>query len=601
MNQALSKLINSSLAIALLSAAITVPVYAADLAGAFQTKAEQLAFTDLDGSTDPGVDFGLSTSGQARFVYNSSDDELQVSLNGASYSPLGLWSESSSILHPKASSGAQSIAIGGTGSGDADIFLNLNGAAVFNEQGASSDFRVEGSGDENLLFVDGANDRAAIGDSSPDAILEISASGGGDDLLMLSADDGDDGNHLIVNNAGQVSINGLPTGSTAELNVQNGAVLYQGSTGSTPLAGLIGNAFMWIPDKGGAIRSGFALTPEWNAANIGNSSIAMGSIVEAQGVNAVALGGDVKANGNASVAIGTAVDSLALSSLTLGTNLEATATGAMSIGRGVTAASLLTNNVTNSLMIGFNSDVPTFFVGPSAGAGTVGNIGMGLTNPAGDPPGTRLDINGGVTHRGIATASAPAVSPTNQGRIYFDSDDDEYKVSENGGAYVPFVPKVAQVINTNGGIANLNIAPGADCATCVSIPWNLQTVVDSAIAAHTLNGTDITINRTGLYRVSYSINHQNDGPNNNASARVNLRCQLEVGGSPPAGLSGVSFSYSRDDSTTEWATNTASVMLNLTASDLLSVECGGEGNLSNTETLTTTTEGQSWLNIELIR
>lgn len=32
-------------------------------------------------------------------------------------------------------------------------------------------------------------------------------------------------------------------------------------------------------------------------------------------------------------------------------------------------------------MIGFNSDVPTFFVGPSSGAGTIGNVGIGTTSP----------------------------------------------------------------------------------------------------------------------------------------------------------------------------------------------------------------------------
>ncbi len=60
-----------------------------------------------------------------------------------------------------------------------------------------------------------------------------------------------------------------------------------------------------------------------------------------------------------------------------------------------------------------------------------GNTGMGVLTPT-----SRLDIDGALTVRGIA---APAASPANQGRIYYDTADNKFKVSQNGGSYVDLV------------------------------------------------------------------------------------------------------------------------------------------------------------------
>ena len=62
-----------------------------------------------------------------------------------------------------------------------------------------------------------------------------------------------------------------------------------------------------------------------------------------------------------------------------------------------------------------------------------GNVGIGTTAPS-----TTLDINGGMTYRGLATGSAPAVTAT-QGKIYFDSTLNKFRVSQNGAAYVDLV------------------------------------------------------------------------------------------------------------------------------------------------------------------
>ena len=45
--------------------------------------------------------------------------------------------------------------------------LSAKGGAVFNEDSADVDFRVESNGNANMLFVDGGNDRVGIGTNSP--------------------------------------------------------------------------------------------------------------------------------------------------------------------------------------------------------------------------------------------------------------------------------------------------------------------------------------------------------------------------------------------------------------------------------------------------
>jgi len=53
------------------------------------------------------------------------------------------------------------------------LTINGSGNLIINESGNDQDLRVETSGNSNMLFVDGGNDRVGIGTSSPDQIFHV--------------------------------------------------------------------------------------------------------------------------------------------------------------------------------------------------------------------------------------------------------------------------------------------------------------------------------------------------------------------------------------------------------------------------------------------
>jgi len=105
-----------------------------------------------------------------------------------------------------------------------------------------------------------------------------------------------------------------------------------------------------------------------NVATIAES-IAMGDACESNGHDAIAGGELCVADGWASVVFGY--------------NLWSQSDYTITVGKGVNSGgSPLNNNVQNSLMIAFNSNLPTFFVGGANGVGTFGNVGIATSTPS---------------------------------------------------------------------------------------------------------------------------------------------------------------------------------------------------------------------------
>jgi hypothetical protein len=132
----------------------------------------------------------------------------------------------------------------------------------------------------------------------------------------------------VYYNSGNV---GMGTSSpAAKLHVADGGLLLSGTTGGTPTSGP-GTRMMWIPAKA-AFRAGIVAANEWDDANIGAYSIAMGYRTTANGNYSTAMGYGTTANGDYSTAMGYGTTASGVYSTAMG--YAATASGFHSISMG---------------------------------------------------------------------------------------------------------------------------------------------------------------------------------------------------------------------------------------------------------------------------
>lgn len=225
-----------------------------------------------------------------------------------------------------------------------------------------------------------------------------------------------DGGDLLVQGNGRVEGN---------IEGEQGYLWIEGPSGSNPTSGS-GTRFMWIPDQA-ALRAGMISSggTEWDPGSIGHGSMAggwnnlasglasfaMGTGNDALGQKAVALGALSVASNDLSMAIGEACNSSGFAAITMGSNsassgdhsiamgvqADATEEKAIAIGTHVESSGLesivlgsgvhnfakLNNDIDNTMMVGFESEKPTLFVGESVASDMWGKVGVGETDPDG--------------------------------------------------------------------------------------------------------------------------------------------------------------------------------------------------------------------------
>jgi len=155
------------------------------------------------------------------------------------------------------------------------------------------------------------------------------------------------------------------------------------NVGNNPHTGsIIGeNAFVGGEESEASGLNSFAYGDRAKAANTG--AFAVGLRAEANGRYSTAIGRASMANHDNAIALGYATEASATNAIVIGKHARASVSNAYIIGSGLgLSSSMLVNDVDHSLIIGFESNLPTFFVGPSDGIGTTGRIGIGnVTEP----------------------------------------------------------------------------------------------------------------------------------------------------------------------------------------------------------------------------
>ena len=207
---------------------------------------------------------------------------------------------------------------------------------------------------------------------------------------------------------------------SGDVQINGGSFSIIGDVGDTPASGA-GTRYMWVPSKR-AIRAGDALADEWDDANIGTYSVAIGlgpsatetgsvalgfgatsiaargfaigtsascsgpdalaigAAANSSGEDAVSVGNAADSQGEGSVAVGSSATAVGLSALAFGLNSTAGNREDIAIGTGATATNSIGGANAGNLAIGTSSTSTALF----------GGVAVGFSSSAGGPRGSAI-------------------------------------------------------------------------------------------------------------------------------------------------------------------------------------------------------------------
>jgi hypothetical protein len=167
----------------------------------------------------------------------------------------------------------------------------------------------------------------------------------------------------------------------------------------------------------------------WQSESLTNYSTVIGSFSKADGFHSIVIGYNSESSGAPGNIFGSNCKIGNSSGFLFGNRLRTMNKHTFIIGDGGIDTTL-TNNVEYSLVVGFNSNLPTLHVGPSAGPGTTGRIGIGnITAPT-----AKLHIKADI-NEDAAIMLQPTGSATTA-RIFFG--DNNHSISAKAGGNLVF-------------------------------------------------------------------------------------------------------------------------------------------------------------------
>lgn len=110
--------------------------------------------------------------------------------------------------------------------------------------------------------------------------------------------------------------------------------------------------------------------------NIGSYSMLFGDNLRSKAKHVLIFGKDSSSSGDNTISLGNNNNLNSENSIVIGNNLSTNLPNSIVIGSGLEGAKL-SNNQANSLIVGFNSNIPTLIVTSASGAGSTGAVGIG--------------------------------------------------------------------------------------------------------------------------------------------------------------------------------------------------------------------------------
>jgi hypothetical protein len=360
------------------------------------------------------------------------------------------------------------------------------------------------------MTLDASTDIAANGTN----VLSVTNDGAGNSFVVN--DNGSaDTSPFVIDSTGRVGI-GTTTPSFAlsmgDATAVDGAIIAQGygvnGTGTTLSISGAGKRMIWYPRKS-AFRAGYVNGTQWDDANIGNNSIALGNNVRATNTGAIAIGDAAAATNVSSTAIGlnvtssggystaVGVDSTAsgsrshvfgagtasgTQSTALGADVNASGTGATALGfdvasSGTYSVGIGAGDATGARPVVSGNNSVGVFMGDQSGVNVStanvmsilgGNVGIGTTAPA-----AKLDVEGTIQ---IADGGELCAAPANAGMVRYSAGTIQYC---NGSAW--------QTLGVSGaGLTTFNSQTGSTQTLAIG-STGLAPNWSSASDVHTLH------------------------------------------------------------------------------------------------------------------